>query len=60
MKMVADYLENALHFERLADAEANPQLRAAFEKQAAAYRKLATQRAKEAGLQERELPKKPN
>jgi hypothetical protein len=58
MEMLAEYLENALQFERLADAERNPQLRAALEKQATAYRKLAAQRAKKAGL--REPPKKPN
>jgi hypothetical protein len=41
MKMVAEYLEHALNFERMAAAESDPQLKANFEKQAAAYRKLA-------------------
>jgi hypothetical protein len=48
MKMVAEYLEHALHFERLAAAEADPKLKVELERQAATYRKLATQRAKSA------------
>jgi hypothetical protein len=51
MKMVAEYLEHALNFERMAAAESDPQLKANFEKQAAAYRKLATARAKELGME---------
>ena len=38
--MIAEYIENALAFEQLAAAEKDPQLKADFEKQAAAYRKL--------------------
>ena len=51
MKMVAEYLEHALNFERMAAAENDPQLKANFETHAAAYRKLATARAKELGME---------
>ena len=51
MKMVAEYLEYALQFEQLASREQNPQSKADVEKQAAAYRKLATDRAKKLGLE---------
>ena len=40
MKMIAEYLEHALQFERLAAYEENPEVKTAFEKQADAYRKL--------------------
>ena len=46
MKMIAEYLEHALQFERLAAGEQNPSLKANLEKQAGAYRKLAGERAK--------------
>ena len=45
MKMIAEYLERALAFERMAAREENPQIRAVFEKQAVTYRKLAADRA---------------
>jgi hypothetical protein len=48
--MIAEYLEHALQFERLAAEEPNPDLRAQLEKQAAAYRKLAAERTKTLGL----------
>jgi hypothetical protein len=50
MKMIAEYMEHALDFERMAAQEKNPEIKAAFEKQAAAYRKLATDRTKQLGL----------
>lgn len=50
MKMVAEHLDMAMKFERLAAHETDPIVRALFEKQAAAYRKLAEKRAKEFGL----------
>jgi hypothetical protein len=50
MKMLAEYVENAIRFEKLAADEKDPVLKENFEKQAAAYRKLAAQRAKEYGL----------
>jgi hypothetical protein len=52
MKMIAEYLEHAVQFARMADEETNPELKAQFNKQAAAYRKLATERAKKLGLDE--------
>ena len=45
MKMVAEYLEKALHFEQLAATENDSQLKASLIKQAVAYRKLASERA---------------
>jgi hypothetical protein len=50
MKMIAEYLENALKFERLAAEEHDLKLKADFEKQALAYRKLAIERAQKLGL----------
>jgi hypothetical protein len=50
MKLLTEYLEHALSFERLAAEENNPELKAQFEKQAAAYRKLAAERAEKYGL----------
>jgi ABC-type Zn uptake system ZnuABC Zn-binding protein ZnuA len=50
MKMLAEYLDSALRFEQMAAHEKDPKLKADFEKQAAAYRKLAEKRAKEYGL----------
>jgi hypothetical protein len=46
MKMLAEYLEKAIAFERMAADEKDAKLKADLEKQAAAYRKLAVQRAK--------------
>lgn len=48
--MIAEYLEHAFHFERLAAEETNPELQAQLEKQATAYRKLASERANRLGL----------
>jgi hypothetical protein len=50
MKMLAEYLDTAIKFEQLAAHEKDPKLKADFERQAAAYRKLAEKRAKEYGL----------
>jgi hypothetical protein len=50
MKMLAEYLETAIKFEQMAANEKDPKLKGDFEKQAAAYRKLAEKRAKEHGL----------
>jgi len=49
MKVVEEYLENALAFEQLAAVEINPTLKDEFEKQAVA-RKLAAARTKRLGL----------
>ncbi len=50
MKMLAEYLDTAIRFEQMAALEHDPKLKAEFEKQAAAYRKLAEKRATEYGL----------
>lgn len=50
MKLVAEYLERAHQFERMASHETDPKLKADFEKQALAYHRLAGKRAKELGL----------
>jgi hypothetical protein len=57
MKLVAEYLDRALQFERMADAAQDPQLRDQLTQQAAAYRKLATKRALQLGLP---APDEPN
>lgn len=51
VKMVAEYLDHALQFERLALAEQNPELKEQLTQQAVAYRKLAADRAKKLGLE---------
>jgi hypothetical protein len=51
MKMIAEYIEHAHKFEQLAAHETNPELKASLEKQADAYRKLATERAKKLGIE---------
>jgi hypothetical protein len=50
MKMISEYLEHALSFELMAAEATTPELKAQFEKQAKAYRKLATERAERIGL----------
>jgi hypothetical protein len=50
MKLIAEYLERAVHFELLAAAESKAELKQQFENQAKAYRKLAAKRANEVGL----------
>jgi len=48
--MIAEYLEHALNFERMAAEESDPAVKAVFEKQASTYRKLAEDRTKKFGL----------
>jgi hypothetical protein len=50
MKMLADYVDTAMNFEQMAAQEKDPKLKAEFERQAAAYRKLAEKRVKEYGF----------
>jgi hypothetical protein len=50
MKMVAEYVEEAVNFERLAAQEKDPKLKAELLAQAEAYNKLARERAKREGL----------
>jgi hypothetical protein len=50
MKLVAEYLADAVKFEHLAAVEKSPEVRTALEQQAATYRKLAEKRAKATGI----------
>lgn len=50
MKLLLEYLERAVQLEKLAADEAKPEFRDQLLKQAAAYRKLAAERAEEQGL----------
>ena len=43
--MIAEYLDHAIEFERLAASEPNPALKESLINQAIAYRKLAAERA---------------
>jgi hypothetical protein len=56
MKLLTEYIEHALTFERMAAQENNPVIRAQFESQATAYRKLAADRAEKYGLPAPSLP----
>ena len=46
MKILAEYLEKAIHFEQMAAREKDATLKASLAKQAEAYRKLAEERAR--------------
>jgi hypothetical protein len=48
--MIAEYLDHALRFEQLAEAETNPKFKDELLRQAAAYRKLANERAKKLNI----------
>ena len=50
VKMIAEYLEHALQFERLAADETNSSLKESLLAQAVAYRKLAAERAERLNL----------
>lgn len=50
MKVIAEYLVDAVNFERLAEQEKNEEVKAILRLQAQAYRKLAIKRAEEQGL----------
>lgn len=49
--MIAEYLEHALQFEKMARDETDASLKDSLLKQAQAYRKLAAERAGRLGLQ---------
>ena len=51
MKLVAEYLLDAIKFEQMAEDAKDDALKAAFRNQAADYRKLALERAKQLGMQ---------
>jgi hypothetical protein len=50
MKLLTEYIEHALQFERLAADESDPVLKKQFDEQAKAYRKLVANRAAQYGL----------
>ena len=56
LDLLTQYIDHALTFERMAEAEPNQSLKADFERQASAYRRLAAQRARRLGLP---LPSEP-
>jgi hypothetical protein len=60
MKTIAEYLADAIKFQAMADNEKNPELKASLENQAAAYRKLAIDRATKLGIRPPELPPQSN
>lgn len=55
--MIAEYLEHALQFERMARDETSASLKESLLKQAEAYRKLAAERAGRLGLPPPPRPK---
>ncbi len=58
MKLMTEYLEQAVQFERMAAAEKNQTLKFELEKQAVAYHKLAAKRAEQLGLPPPKRPKR--
>ena len=55
--MIAEYLEHALQFEKMAAEATDPTLKQQFVKQAEAYRKLAAERASRLNLPDPPLPR---
>ena len=56
LDLLTQYIEHALTFERMADAEQNQGLKVDFERQATAYRRLAANRARKLGLPRPSIP----
>jgi hypothetical protein len=56
MKLVTEYLERVVEFERMANEATDPKLRAGLNKQADAYFRLAVDRAKATGQPVPERP----
>ena len=50
MKLLTEYLQQAVRFEQLVADEPNPEFKAQLLEQAHAYRKLAEKRAEQYGL----------
>ena len=50
MKLLTEYIEHALQFERMAVDESNQELKLMMQNHAEAYRKLAAERAARYGL----------
>jgi hypothetical protein len=59
MKLVSEYLEDAVRFKRMADEAADPKLKESLQAQALAYHKLAEKRAAELNLPPVNLPAAP-
>ena len=57
MKMIAEYLADAVKFQRMAEDAIDPAVKAAFKNQAEAYRKLVIKRAIELGVPPPDIPK---
>jgi hypothetical protein len=55
--MIAEYLENALQFERMASEATDSALKVSLQNQAEAYRKLASERAARLRLPQPPRPK---
>lgn len=58
MKLVTEYLQQAMEFERMAAEAVDPRLQADLKKQAAAYHGLAAKRATELGAPVPQRPEK--
>jgi hypothetical protein len=56
MKLVTEYLEQALQFDRMAAEATDPPLKESLQNQAAAYRRLAEKRAAALNLPPVNLP----
>jgi hypothetical protein len=56
MQIILKYVADAVNFRHLAALEKNPEAKARLEKQAAAYLKLATDRAKKIGVPPPKIP----
>jgi hypothetical protein len=56
LDLLTQYIEHAVTFERMADAESNRGLKGDLDRHAMAYRRLAENRARKLGLP---LPSKP-
>jgi hypothetical protein len=56
MKLVTEYLEQAVQFDRMAAEADDPKLKGSLQKQAIAYRKLAEKRATELKLPPINMP----
>jgi hypothetical protein len=59
MKLITEYLAEAVKFERMADDAIDERVKAAFKNQAEAYRKLAIKRANDLGIPPPEVPEAP-
>lgn len=56
MKLITEYLAEAVKFERMADDAIDERVKSAFKNQAEAYRKLAIKRAHDLGAPPPDFP----